>query len=60
MWTTANLPYLLINLNIIQLEKVYFTAVQILSVFVNTLTAHDKHFFVNRDKLTQPIQILLS
>ena len=28
MWTTAALPYLLITLNIIHLEKVYITAIQ--------------------------------
>ena len=33
---------------------------KILRVFVNTLTAHDKNFLVNRDKLTQLIQILSS
>ena len=28
MWTTEALPYLLITLNIIQLEKVYITGIQ--------------------------------
>ena len=31
-----------------------------LSVFVNTLTVHDKHYLLNRDNLTQTIQIELS
>ena len=33
---------------------------KILRLFVNTLTADDKYSLVNRDNLTQPIQILLS
>ena len=32
----------------------------ILKLFVNTLTADDKYSLINRDNLTQPIQILLS
>ena len=60
MWTTAPSPYLLITVNIIQLEKVYVSAIQILRLFVNTSTPNSKYSFLNRDKLTQPIQILLS
>ena len=33
---------------------------QILRLFVNTLTVDDKHYLVNRDNLTQPIQMQLS
>ena len=33
---------------------------KILGLFVNALTADDKYSLVNRDNLTQPIQILLS
>ena len=33
---------------------------KILRLFVITLTADDNYFFVNREKLTQSIQILLS
>ena len=32
---------------------------KILRLFVNTLTADDKYSLLNRDNLTQPIQILL-
>ena len=32
----------------------------ILTLFVNTLTVYDKHYRLNRDNLTQPIQIQLS
>ena len=31
-----------------------------LRLFVNTLTLNDKHYLLNRDDLTQPIQIQLS
>ena len=30
-----------------------------LQLFVNTLTAHDKYFLLNRDHLTQPVQMEL-
>ena len=33
---------------------------KILGQFVKTLTANDKYSLLNRDNLTQPIQILLS
>ena len=33
---------------------------KILRLFVKTLTVNDKHCLLNRDKLTQPIQIQLS
>ena len=33
---------------------------KMLRLFVNTLTADDKYFLLNRDILTQSIQILLS
>ena len=33
---------------------------KIVRVFVNTLTADDKHYLPNRDNLTQPIQMQLS
>ena len=33
---------------------------KILRLFVNTLTVNDKHYMLNRDNLTQPIQIQLS
>ena len=29
-------------------------------MFFNTLTVDDKHYLLNRDKLTQPIQVELS
>ena len=33
---------------------------KILRLFVNTLIVDDKHYLLNRDNLTQPIQIQLS
>ena len=33
---------------------------EMLRPFVNTLTVNDKHYLLNRDNLTQPIQIELS
>ena len=33
---------------------------KILSLFVNTLTVNDKHYVLNRDNFTQPIQMELS
>ena len=33
---------------------------KILRLFVNTLTVKDKHYLLNRDNLTEPIQMQLS
>ena len=33
---------------------------KILRLFVNTLTVDDKHYMLNRDNLTKPIQLQLS
>ena len=33
---------------------------KILRLFVNTLTGDDKHYLLNRDNLTEPIQMQLS
>ena len=33
---------------------------KILKLFVNTLTVDEKHYLLNRDNLTQPIQMQLS
>ena len=56
----APLKYLLITLKVVALEKVSFSNTQIPKLFVNILTANDKHYMLNRDNLTQPIQIQLS
>ena len=56
----VSLPYSLMTVKAIQLGKAYFSAMQNLENFFNILPADDKYFLVNRDKLTQPLQILLS
>ena len=33
---------------------------KLVRLFLNTLTADDKHYLLNRDNLTQPIQMQLS
>ena len=56
---TAPLPNLLITVNVVPLEKSLLVIHKILIVFVNTLTADHKHYLLNRDNLTQPIQMQL-
>ena len=58
--TTAPLHHLLIALKVITYEKSAFSDIKILRLFVNTLTADHKHYMLNRDNLTQPIQMGLS
>ena len=41
-------------------ERVHLVIQIFLRLFVNTLTVNDKHFPLNRDNLTQPIQMQLS
>ena len=41
-------------------ERVHLVIQIFLRLFVNTLTVSDKHFPLNRDNLTQPIQMQLS
>ena len=43
-----------------ELEKVSLSDIENLRTVSKTLTVGHKYFFVNRDKLTQPIQIQLS
>ena len=52
----ALLQYLLNTLMVSALEKVSFSNTQNPQTFVITLTTDDKHYLVNRDNLTQPIQ----
>ena len=53
------LKYLLNTLKVVPLEKVSLGIEKIQSLFVNTLTADDKHYLLNRDKFTQQIQMHL-
>ena len=57
---TTPLQNLLITVNVVPLEKVFLVIHKILRLFVNTWTVNDKHYLLNRDNLTQPIQIQLS
>ena len=41
-------------------KKSILALCKISRLFINTLTADEKYFFLSRDKLKQPIQILLS
>ena len=60
IWMTASLKYLLITVKVVALAKVSLLISKILRLFVNTLTADGKHYLLNRDNLTQPIQMQLS
>ena len=57
---TAPLENSLITVKVVALQKVSFSDTQNLRLFLNTLTVNDKHYLLNRDNLTQPIQIQLS
>ena len=57
---TEPLPYFLITVKVIALEKVSFSSMQNLETVFNTLIADGKYSLLNRHHLTQPIQILLS
>ena len=52
----APLQYLLNTLMVVALEKVSFSNTQNPEPLLITLTTDDKHYLVNRDNLTQPIQ----
>ena len=54
------LQHLLITVKVFSLEKVSSSDTHMPGVFVNTLIADDKHYLLNRDKLTRPIQVPLS
>ena len=56
----APLQYLLNTLMAVALEKSLLVIHKILRLLVNTLTADDKHYLLNRDNLAQPIHIQLT
>ena len=56
----APLQYLLITVKVVALEMSFLVIHKILRLLVNTLTADDKHYLLNRNNLAQPIQIQLS
>ena len=56
----APLEYVLNTLKVGTLEKVFLVLHKILRLFVNTLTADDKHYLLSREILAQRIQMQLS
>ena len=54
------LQYLLNTLKVVALQKNSLGIEKIQRLFVNTLTAHDKHYLLNSENLTQRIQMQLS
>ena len=52
----APLKYLLTTLKVVALEKLSFSNTQI----PKTLTVDDKHYLLNRENSTPPVQIQLS
>ena len=54
------LQYLLNTLKVVALDKNSLGIEKIQRLFVNTLTAHDKHYLLNSENLTQRIQMQLS
>ena len=55
----ATLSYLLISEKKIHLKNVSLIDMEILGLFVNTLTADNKYFLLNRWNLPEPIQMQL-
>ena len=47
-------------MKVFALEKAFFSGTQNRKTVFNALTAHDKHYLLNRDNLRQPIQMQLS
>ena len=56
----APLQYILNTLMAVPLEKSLLVIHKIVRLLVNTLTADDKHYLLNRANLAQPIHIQLS
>ena len=56
----APLQYLLITVKVVALKKSLLVIHKILRVFFNRMRVDDKHYLLNRDKLSQPIQVQLS
>ena len=57
---TVPFRYLLVTVKVVAFEKSLLGIDKILRLFVNTLTADEKHYLLTRDNLTQTIQIQLS
>ena len=48
------------TVKVVALEKSLLVIHKIVRLFVNTLTVADKHYLLNRDNLTEPVEIQLS
>ena len=48
------------TVKVVALENVSLVIHKVLKIFVNTLTVDEKHYLVNRDNLTEPIEVELS
>ena len=55
----APLPYLFITVKAIDLQKSLLVICKISTLFPNTLSGDGKYSLLNRDNLTQPIQMQL-
>ena len=55
----ALLQYLLNTLKYVLWKKYVLVIQKVLRLFVNTWIVEDKHYLLNRDNLTQPIQMQL-
>ena len=54
------LKYLLITVNVVALDKVSSLIYKVLTLFLTTLTVDEEYYLLNRDNLTQTIQMKLS
>ena len=51
------LPYLLIYVKVIELEKMSLVIWKLIVMFLNIITCDGKYYLLNRDNLKQPIQM---
>ena len=56
----APLQNLLITLKVVELDKVSLLIHKVLRLFLTTLTVDEEYYLLNRDNLTQTIQMQLS
>ena len=57
---TGPLQNLLNTVRVVAFQKSVLVIHKILRLFANTLTVEEKHYMLNRDNRTQPIQMQLS
>ena len=56
----APLQNLLITLKVVELDKVSLLIHKVLRLFLTTLTVDEEYYLLNRDNLTETIQMQLS